>query len=223
MRGYAVVNNRLIKAKKIEAVLQDYLKKKIDGLSILDIGTGVGEIALHFSDRNAVFAVDTEDQLSYISKASNITFVITDSEHLPFADNSFDVIISNHVVEHMQSAKYHLNEVKRCLKSQGVCYFSTPNRIFPKEVHTKTWFLHWLPQKVFFRVLRLLGCFTEPISLLTYWRQKRLFRAVDLQFRDYTQEIINNPEKYHLDERIPFNIPSWAQILSKTTIFVLSR
>jgi len=223
MSGYAVTENRLAKAQKIEAVLQEHLNRKTSGLQILDIGSGVGEIALFFTGQNNVFAVDVENQMTDIVKSSNIVFKKVDSEHLPFVDDTFDIIISNHVIEHVGDATLHLAEVKRCLKPTGICYFSTPNRIFPKEVHTKLWFLHWLPTALFFLVLKVTKRFSEPIHLLSYRKQKQLFKKVGLTFTEYTREIINNPDKYCLDERIPFRIPKWAQALSKTTIFVLSR
>ena len=223
MGGYVVAKNRLVKAKKIEAVLVDHFQKKICGFSILDIGTGTGEIAAYFAPYNEVFAVDVENQLTETTNGVKITLREVDSEVLPFEDRSFDIIISNHVIEHVGIPLIHLQEMKRCLKCEGVVYFSTPNRIFPKEPHTKTWFIHYLPYKMFFRSLKLIRNkrFTEPVYLLTYWRQKRLFIDSGFKFKEYTREVLNNPNKYHLDERIPFRVPKCIQAVSKTNIFLL--
>ena len=36
-------------------------------------------------------------------------------------------------------------------------FVTTPNRFFPIEVHTRTPFLHYLPDSIFHRYLRLIG------------------------------------------------------------------
>jgi len=86
MAGYAVVTNRLIKAMKIDAVLNEHKKDKIRNLTILDIGSGVGEIALFFAVKNNVYAVDVENQLSQKAIESNVNFKLVTSEQLPFPD-----------------------------------------------------------------------------------------------------------------------------------------
>ena len=225
MGGYAVIENRLMKAKKIEAVLSEHMKMDISGLTILDIGAGVGEIASYFATRNNVFTVDVENQLSEKAESAGIKFVKVTNEKLPFEDESFDIIISNHVIEHVENSSLHIKEMERCLKRGGIVYFSTPNRIFPKEPHTKTWLIHYLPNNMFFRCLRLIRNkkFKEPIYLLTYWQQKQLFTANGLKHKECTKDILNDPEKYFLDERVPFRVPGFLQALSKTNIFILFK
>lgn len=221
--GYVISENRLQKAKKIEAVLKDYFQNDIVGYSMLDIGTGTGDIAAYFSDANKVTGIDIANRLSAVASDSSMNFVIAKDELIPFTESSFDIIISNHVIEHIGNPEKHLQEIHRCLKSGGVCYISTPNRVFPFEVHTKTFLLHYLPYRAFFRCLLLQGNkrFTEPIYLLSYWRQKYLFRKNGFTINEYTKEVLDYPEKYHTDETLSFRIPRFAQALSKTNIFLL--
>jgi Methyltransferase domain len=64
---------------------------------------------------------------------------------LPFPDQSFDVVFSNSVIEHVgDAAAQHLfaEEIRRVGRSYFV---QTPNRWFPIEPHLLTPIVHWLP------------------------------------------------------------------------------
>jgi len=51
---------------------------------------------------------------------------IVDITDIPFKENSFDYIISNHVMEHITDERKAVSEVKRVLKSEGKWIFSFP-------------------------------------------------------------------------------------------------
>jgi 2-polyprenyl-3-methyl-5-hydroxy-6-metoxy-1,4-benzoquinol methylase len=63
---------------------------------------------------------------------------------LPFPDEYFDVVVSNHVIEHVSDQQLHLSEIARVLKPNGVVYLATPNRLWPWEVHYRVLVLHYL-------------------------------------------------------------------------------
>lgn len=48
---------------------------------------------------------------------------------LPFTNNSFDLIIIQDVIEHLSDLNDFYTEVKRVLKTNGVIYLSTPNKL----------------------------------------------------------------------------------------------
>jgi ubiquinone/menaquinone biosynthesis C-methylase UbiE len=69
---------------------------------------------------------------------------------LPFADNSFDLVTANMVVEHLDRPEEQFREVGRVLKSGGLFIFHTPNargyatrlaRLAPAGVKTKLAYL----------------------------------------------------------------------------------
>ena len=72
--------------------------------------------------------------------------VHADGRDLPFADGELDVGFSNAVVEHVaggrEGQRRFVHEL--CRVSQRV-FVTTPNRMFPLEVHTLLPFVHWLP------------------------------------------------------------------------------
>jgi len=196
---------------------------KINDFHILDIGTGSGEIGSFFADNNNVVGADVDYALSDKSIEMGLKFAKMDGYAVPHKEESFDIVISNYVIEHLEDAEAHLCEIYRLLKIGGICYLAGPNRLWPKEPHTKTWLLHYLPPPIFFKLLKLLGKQEGQIYLPNYWTYKRLFKVSCYEYKEYTQEVINNPDKYNSDERVPFRIPKWAQFLSKSNIFILKK
>jgi len=68
---------------------------------------------------------------------------------LPFDDQSFDLVFSNAVVEHVGSREQQhefLNEILRVGKR---AFVTTPNRRHPIEFHTATPLFHYLPPRVY--------------------------------------------------------------------------
>ena len=114
-RGYAVDCGRLVKARKIELVLLDYLKSKEDRLSgknIIDVGCGSGHIAAYFSECNRVLALDVVDQISPDIR-EKIKFIKMENDLSSFPCGEFDIVILNHVLAHIK------NKLKSFLKITG--------------------------------------------------------------------------------------------------------
>jgi ubiquinone/menaquinone biosynthesis C-methylase UbiE len=90
--------------------------------SILDLGCGIGQtlIACNLPPKTFACGVDVnEEALAYGRKiADHISFVRASGEHLPFADGSFDVVISRVTLPHMHVPKA-LREISRALKPGG--------------------------------------------------------------------------------------------------------
>lgn len=161
--------SRQHKARKIERLLG--LRPRVP-LRLLDIGTGSGGIAHYFAthpDLNCIVTgVDVVDQRQV--REGYAFQLIEDS--LPFPDGSFDVVLSNHVIEHVGARPgqlAHLREVRRVLASDGVGYLAVPNRWALIEPHYRLAFLSWLPRALRTPYLRLMrrghhyDC--EPLSL----------------------------------------------------------
>ncbi len=94
-------------------------------LKILEIGCGPGALAesLHrWYPKAEITAIDRDSNfISFAQdKIAGVTFMEGDATRLPFADNSFDVTISNTVQEHVEPSAFW-GEQKRVLKPDGVC------------------------------------------------------------------------------------------------------
>ncbi len=108
-----------------------YVAKKL----VLDVGCGVGYGSYELTKLGASFvnAVDIDKaSIRYATKNySNpkIRFEQSDALNLSFTNNSFDVIISMEVIEHVKNVNLFLREILRVLKPNGYCILSTPNRL----------------------------------------------------------------------------------------------
>jgi SAM-dependent methyltransferase len=126
---------------------------------MLEIGTGSGGIAHYFGSSGVmgweVEAIDVED-VRLVTEGYRFTRV--SDVVLPFADASFDVVISNHVIEHVGDARQqsrHLAELARVLRPDGIGYLAVPCRWMLVEPHYRLPFLSWLPQRLADAYVRL--------------------------------------------------------------------
>lgn len=119
---------------------------------ILDAGTGTGRfsIPLAANPANEVVAMDFSAEMLAQARRLNeerahrgggaITFVQGDVEHLPFAANAFDAVVSITVVRHFPQWKAILQEYARVVKPGGTLVFEMcsadhirlANRIWPR-------------------------------------------------------------------------------------------
>lgn len=148
-RPHAVLDlpSRDWKAMKIERLLG--LVKRPQPLRLLEIGTGSGGIAHYFGTHSAlhcdVTAVDVVDSRLV---HEGYRFMQVEDVQLPFATASFDVVITNHVIEHVGDSNaqdLHLAEIRRVMKPDGIGYLAVPNRWMLTEPHYGLKFLSWLP------------------------------------------------------------------------------
>lgn len=72
--------------------------------------------------------------------------VLGDGTSLPFADQSFDLVFSNSVIEHVGSRAEQARFAAEIARVGKHYWVQTPNRYFPIEQHLWTPFLHWLPR-----------------------------------------------------------------------------
>jgi hypothetical protein len=87
-----------------------------------------------------------------------IRYIKGDGRSLPFADGSFDYVHSSAVLEHVGNAFQQMafiTEARRVAR-KGV-FLTTPNRWHPIELHTILPIVHWLPRKIFRRILVIIG------------------------------------------------------------------
>ena len=153
-QAHVVTNilSRIPKAKKIEKLLNIQQKPNEPPIRILEIGCGSGGIAYYFAThkqlRCDVHTVDINDNRMVFD---HYEFIKVADTNLPFDNQSFDIIISNHVIEHVgdeHDQLQHLNEIHRVLDRKGICYLAAPNRWMLTEPHYNLFFLSWLPHSL---------------------------------------------------------------------------
>jgi len=99
--------------------------------TILDVGCGKGWVAEHFLQRGLkVHSLDVSASNPARAKelypSEDHTGIAADSFHLPFADNSFDVVIASEIIEHIVIPAEFVKELFRVVKRGGRLIVSTP-------------------------------------------------------------------------------------------------
>jgi len=112
--------------RAVRAYIKEYALK-IKKSKILDIGCGDGEYTSFFcSNDNEVFGLDIKNRVR--QEFRKFQFVKGNAESLPFPDESFDLIISFDVLEHIHDDLKAIKEMHRVLKEGGNLFLETPNR-----------------------------------------------------------------------------------------------
>jgi len=84
-------------------------------LKILDVGSG---------DK---FLKDSFEKKGFLYQGIDIDIIDFNNDQFTFANNSFDIVVSLAVIEHIKNTENFLNEIYRILKKGGFIFFSTPN------------------------------------------------------------------------------------------------
>jgi SAM-dependent methyltransferase len=129
-----------------DEVLREEVLKLLDGGSLLDLGAGAGILKnMNFRGiANKVTGVDLDPRVlenPYLDEAFNIG-----GESLPFPDESFDLVVSDNVLEHLEDPTQVFSEVQRVLRPGGYFIAKTPNKFhympFIARI-TPHWFHEW--------------------------------------------------------------------------------
>jgi hypothetical protein len=103
-----------------------------------------------YPHKDKITAVGVDDASFLEQRYPGVTYRQADGRKLPFAANSFDVVHSSAVLEHVgnfDSQRRFIEELARVAKR--VVFVTTPNRWFPIEFHTVLPLVHWLPRSWF--------------------------------------------------------------------------
>jgi ubiquinone/menaquinone biosynthesis C-methylase UbiE len=83
------------------------------------------------------------------SLSPRVHFLAADSMGLPFKNDSIEVVVCNHVYEHVPHAERLMDEIYRILKREGCCYFAAGNKYMVIEGHYGLPFLQTDPEQAF--------------------------------------------------------------------------
>jgi SAM-dependent methyltransferase len=140
------------------AMIQEGAGNRLDGGRVLDVGCGVGMYVRGFRQFTPhVFGVEIEGERA--REASAFGEVIqSPGEALPFAEGSFDLVLSHEVIEHVADDRASVTEMMRVLKVGGRLALFCPNRLYPFETHGHYWrgqyhfgntpFINYLPDQL---------------------------------------------------------------------------
>ena len=108
---------------------------------LLELGIGSGFTLPYLSQKGySIVGIDIHPNLPLVSNAyseiSKQYLTKADAYHLPFKDNTFDVVLAISILEHMEQLERVMFEIKRVLKQDKIAVFGIPVKNFV----TDTWF-----------------------------------------------------------------------------------
>jgi SAM-dependent methyltransferase len=117
--------------------------KRIRG-KVLDNGCGVGTYITHMAKYDG-FVLGLEFDMARATEAHQQSKHILSaaSEYLPFPSDSFDLILSNEVIEHVTDDHAAVREMVRTLRPGGRIMLYCPNVGYPFETHGVYWRGHY--------------------------------------------------------------------------------
>src|SRR5690606_38626521 len=130
------------KAAKIIAVLGHFLGREpggdgkgvLDGMTVADIGCSAGFIADELVNAGASRTFGVDIDVPGLRRAAarfgdRVVFVCGDGTALPFPDKSVNVLVFNHIYEHVVDPDAVVKEMHRVLTDDGVLYLGLGNRL----------------------------------------------------------------------------------------------
>jgi ubiquinone/menaquinone biosynthesis C-methylase UbiE len=119
--------------RRIEIVFDQLLAgRSLTNLRVLDVGCGTGPFSLAAQARRAsVTSLDIGVDLLRRARSKGAARVLAgDATSLPFANSTFDLVISSECIEHTVDPERSVTEMLRVLRSNGTLVLSCPNRVW---------------------------------------------------------------------------------------------
>jgi len=125
---------------------------------LLENGCGVGMYAAHLaSHAGSVTGLEYDFERASQAHQDSAQVVNAAGERLPFPDETFDIILSHEVLEHVANDLMAVHEMDRVLRRGGRIILFVPNRGYPFETHGVYWggryrfgnipFVNYLPRR----------------------------------------------------------------------------
>jgi SAM-dependent methyltransferase len=119
--------------------------RALDGKRVLDVGCGYGGRTVYYAERSSLTAIvglEITDGIVRRCRAfaqqrrcENAVFVTGFAEQLPFESESFDVVLSFDVLEHVRDPAAALSEIARVVRADGDVWLVFPTYLGARSSH----------------------------------------------------------------------------------------
>lgn len=99
------------------------------GTRLLEIGSGLGHLVGQLADTFETYGIDVNPWAVNQSKAvaKQTCLQVASAQDLPFINDSFNVVIIKHIVEHLPDPRKAIREIGRVTEKGGTLILATPN------------------------------------------------------------------------------------------------
>jgi len=185
--------------------------------TVLDVGCGIGIYVRKMAASSRIACgVDLDEDKIRRAHESLPHVCVALAEHLPFPDDSFDVLLLHEIIEHVQDDRLSVREACRVLRPGGRVVIFAPNQLYPFETHGAYWGGRY---------------HAGNIPLVNYlpdaWRQRccphvRAYTRGSLRalYQGLPLRVIVHTQIYPGYDKIAARFPSGAGILRRLTYFL---
>ena len=115
---------------------------------LLDVGCGTGDLAAIFARHGwQAFGVEPSEQAAQHARAAGVEVITGTLAEAPWAEGSFDAIVFNHSLEHIENPVETLAQAGRLLRPGGVLTIAVPNfGSWHRRAFGSAWFQLDLPR-----------------------------------------------------------------------------
>lgn len=162
-RDKEAIKQEMNDENKMGGIVDDIEKRlfPVEGKRVLDVGCGIGGLAVACRLRGAV-TIGFDDDIKALkicrfrAKCYRIqgNFFLGNAQHLPFPDDYFDILTATSVLEHVKNQEKSIKEMCRVGKN---IYIIIPNPLHPIEAHYRIFWVPYLPKKLVHAYLKLRG------------------------------------------------------------------
>ncbi len=172
-----IVNAMKRSSQRVRELLETFQPISLDA-RVIEVGSGAHGLIFYFGSQTGIgvdpLAVSYGSLFPSWQRCAQT--VAACGESLPFADQSFDVVLCDNVVDHAESPERILSELTRVLASGGLLYFTVnvhhPVYAVAAGVHS-SWRAIGVPYEV--------GPFADHTTHLTLEAAVRLFNDLPLE------------------------------------------
>ena len=157
---------------------------------IADVGSGTGIMKAVLEEKSGKCIIGFELDVPFVVDRTRV--VGADACRLPVADDTFDLVLLNHIYEHVEDQRGLFREAFRVLRPGGAAYVSAGSRWAVVEPHYRLPFLSWLPRGAADRYLRATGRGESyrGVSFLSYGALLGLMEGPGFGVEDLTERAI---------------------------------
>lgn len=190
----------------------------------LGAGPGTGIVMRSFKGKVGEVVGADIDQDVLTNTELDKAVVIKDGK-LPFENESFDVIYSDYVVEHVEHPLAFLSEIYRCLKPGSSYYFRTPNIYHYVSIIARIT-PHWFHEAVANRVRGFAQEAHDPYPTFYRLNSRRKIQKLSatIGFQKVSLEMKEGKPSYLMFHTLPFLLGvAYERIVNSTEILGFLR